>query len=70
MSVQTTTKDVRATGATGTLCPRSGPYKCNDHPQIIVSFQKGATFTVCPAKEHATTWSMVRSADAVAAAGS
>jgi len=62
-----TTKDVTASGTTGTLCQSTGPYKCNSHPEIILIFKKGSKFTVCPAKNHSTTWNMVRSADAVAA---
>jgi hypothetical protein len=68
MSIQSS-RDVKASGATGTLCPRSGPYKCSSHPDIVVFFSKGATFTVCPSREHATNWTMVRTADSLAAAG-
>jgi hypothetical protein len=38
------------------------------HPEIILFFRKGDKFSVCPAKDHATTWYMVRSADADTAA--
>lgn len=61
-------KDVKATGATGAVCPRSGPYKCASHAQIIVIFKRGDTFTVCPAREHPTNWLMVRTADSGAVA--
>jgi hypothetical protein len=63
-----TSKDVKASGTTGALCQSSGPYKCMSHPEIILFFRKGDKFSVCPAKDHATTWYMVRSADADTAA--
>lgn len=63
-----TSRDVSASGTTGTLCQKSGPYKCGTHPQIIVIFKKGDRFAACPAKDHATTWYMVRTADAETAA--
>lgn len=68
MSIQKS-KDVNASGITGTVCTRSGPYKCGSHPEIIVFFRRGATFTACPAGQHSTNWVMVRTADSVAAAG-
>jgi hypothetical protein len=68
MSMQKS-KDINASGITGTLCTRSGPYKCGTHPEIIVFFKRGATFTACPAQAHSTNWVMVRNADSVAAAG-
>ncbi len=68
MSIQKS-KDVQANGITGTVCPRTGPYKCSNHPEIVVFFKRGNTFTACPAREHAASWVMVRSADSVAAAG-
>jgi hypothetical protein len=67
MSIQNS-RDVNASGITGTLCTKTGPYKCSNHPEIIVFFRKGTTFTVCPAREHSTNWLMVRTADSVAAA--
>jgi hypothetical protein len=67
MSIQNS-KDVKASGITGTVCPRTGPYKCSSHPEIIVFFRRGDTFTVCPSREHSASWLMVRSADSVAAA--
>ena len=54
-------RDVGATGSTGTICQRSGPYRCNSHTQIIVFYKRGDRFTACPARGHATTWQMVRS---------
>ncbi len=68
MSIQKS-KDVNASGITGTVCPRTGPYKCGSHAEIIVFFRRGATFTACPAQGHSTNWVMVRTADSVAAAG-
>lgn len=54
-------KDVSASGSTGSVVQRTGPYKCNSHGEIIVFFKKGDKFAACPAKNHATTWSMVKS---------
>lgn len=60
MIVQTST-DVVASGATGTVCQRSGPYKCNSHAEIVVIFKRGDRFPACPMnKGHNTTWSVVR----------
>lgn len=60
MKIQVST-DVTATGGTGTVCQRSGPYKCNSHTEIIVFFKRGDRFPTCPVNRgHSTTWSMVR----------
>jgi hypothetical protein len=66
------TLDRAGSGSTGTVCQYSGPYKCNTHPDMIVSFQRGQSFTVCPMSVetskagagHSTTWAMVRETDA------
>ena len=53
--------DVQATGGSGGVCPRSGPYKCNSHQEVIVVFKRGDRFTSCPMNGgHATSWSVVR----------
>jgi hypothetical protein len=63
MRIQTTSasQDVTATGGSGAICQRSGPYKCNSHEDVVVVFQRGDRFTSCPMNNgHATTWSVVR----------
>lgn len=62
MSVQT--KDVVASGSTGAIVQKSGPYKCISHVEIIVFFKTGDKFTLCPAKNHNATWATVRESDA------
>ncbi len=74
MSIQSSGPESRSTplsasGKSTTVCQRSGPYRCNTHPEIVVLFGKGQRFTNCPANNessrntnagHATTWSVVR----------
>lgn len=66
------TRDAAANGSTGTICQIGGPYKCNTHPDVLISFSKGQQFTACPmpvdstksaAAGHTTAWIMVREAD-------
>ena len=59
MKTQISTAVVSA-GSTGTICERTGPYKCNSHSEIIIFFKRGDKFTACPVRGHSTTWSMVR----------
>ena len=69
------TADRAGSGSTGTVCQYSGPYKCSTHPDIIVSFQRGQSFSACPVAVdlrkaetgagHSTSWEMVREADSV-----
>jgi hypothetical protein len=66
------TMDRAGSGGTSAVCQYSGPYKCSTHPDTIVVFQKGQSFTVCPMSTdskkagagHPTTWAMVRETDA------
>ena len=60
---------VQASGNTGALCQRSGPYQCNSHVDFVLIFKRGDRFSSCPvnndeasktAAGHATTWSMVK----------
>jgi hypothetical protein len=62
MNLQSTNSTaVQATGATGTICQRSGPYRCNSHTQLVVYIQKGDKFPTCPVNRgHSTTWSTVK----------
>lgn len=67
---------VIAGGETGAACERSGPYSCKSHADIILFFKKGEKFTVCPVvgelsktEGHATTWIMVRDAEASSTEG-
>jgi hypothetical protein len=61
MIFQATSQKMEASGATGTVVAKSGPYKCNTHEEIVVIFKKGAKFTACPhSKGHNTVWSVVR----------
>lgn len=61
------TKEVVASGSTGAIVQKSGPYKCTSHVDIIVFFKSGDKFSVCPAKNHNTSWATVRESDAAAA---
>lgn len=61
------TKEVVASGSTGTIVQKSGPYKCLSHVEIIVFFKAGDKFSVCPAKNHNAGWATVRESDAAAA---
>ena len=54
-----TSTNVSSSGKTGTVCQRSGPYRCNTHTDFIVFVTKGAKFPSCP-RSHSTTWSVVR----------
>jgi hypothetical protein len=66
-----TSTQIDASGKTGAVCLRTGPYKCNKHAEIMVIFKKGDKFSVCPFTEsegsrtegHDTTWVMVRDTD-------
>ena len=61
MRIQNASTDVVAGGGSNSVCQRSGPYKCNSHPDTIVVFKRGDRFTACPMNNgHATTWSVVR----------
>jgi len=50
---------VTATGTTGGTCTKSGPYKCNRHPSIIVFVKSGQRFQADPVDGASTTWSIV-----------
>ncbi len=63
MSVQTS-RSVTSSGTTGSVCPNSGPYRCGSHKEIIVFFKRGDKFSACPAKNHSTTWSVVKESEA------
>jgi len=57
-----TSQELRVSGATGTVCPKSGPYHCNTHSELILFIKKDDKFPMCPVdKGHPTTWSMIRS---------
>jgi hypothetical protein len=61
MQGQSLSTDVVSSGGTGTVCQRSGPYRCNSHTDTVVIFRRGDRFPACPMERgHATTWSIVR----------
>lgn len=61
ITLQTSSSDVKVSGATGTVCPQSAPYKCNTHVQLIVIVRKGEKFPMCPVdRGHSTVWSVVK----------
>lgn len=54
-------RDLTASGGTGTVVQKSGPYRCEGHAEIVVFFKKGDKFSTCPINRgHATTWSIIR----------
>jgi hypothetical protein len=53
---------VTSSGQTGTVCQKSGPYKCNTHTTVVIFFKNGQTFSNCPSGSttgHSTTWAVV-----------
>lgn len=50
---------VTASGTTNTTCQKSGPYKSNRHPSVIIFMRSGQRFPVDPVDSGSTTWSMV-----------
>lgn len=64
MSTQTSTTSLTASGSTGTLVSKSGPYRCGTHKAVIVFFKRGTKFTACPAGNHKATWGVVRDSEA------
>jgi hypothetical protein len=54
-----TATSVTASGTTGGTCQKSGPYKCDRHPAIIIFVKSGAKFPVDPVDSRSSTWSMV-----------
>jgi hypothetical protein len=55
---------VSASGTTGTICQKSGPYKCTTTPQVTMFIKKGQKFPGGPVsgstKTQKTTWNMVK----------
>ncbi|MCI0661393.1 MAG: hypothetical protein L0220_09995 [Acidobacteria bacterium] len=51
-------------GKTGTICQRSGPYKCTTSPQVTIFVKRGQKFPLGPktgsTKGQFTTWVMVK----------
>jgi hypothetical protein len=64
MSVQTSSTALTTSGSTGSLCSKTGPYRCGTHKQVIVTFTRGNKFTNCPASNHKTSWAVVRESEA------
>ncbi len=54
---------VTASGKTGTVCQKSGPYKCTTTPSVTIFVSKGDKFPNGPktgsTTGQATTWVMV-----------
>jgi hypothetical protein len=54
---------VTASGRTGEICQKTGPYKCSTSPVVIVPIKKGDTFPPGPQAGSTTgvptTWSFV-----------
>lgn len=55
---ETTATAITASGKTGALCAKSGPYK--SATAITVFFKQGDKFPADPTNGKATTWTMVR----------
>jgi hypothetical protein len=66
MSFTTSATNISASGKTGGLCSRSGPYKSAS--AVVVFFRQGQKFTADPVNGKATTWSMVGTFDRYASA--
>ena len=58
---------VTASGTTNSTCQKSGPYKSNRNPSIILFVRSGTRFPVDPVDGRSTTWSMVGSTGSQAA---
>jgi hypothetical protein len=62
---QATTQNttVTASGRTGEICQRTGPYKCTTSPVVIVTVKKGTPFPAGPQSGSTTgqptTWNFV-----------
>jgi len=62
---QATTQNttVTASGRTGEICQKTGPYKCTTSPSVIVTFKKGTQFSRAPKDNdpagQVTTWNFV-----------
>lgn len=52
---------VTGSGTTGGSCTKSGPYKSNRNPSIIVFVKSGQRFQADPVDGRSTTWTMVGS---------
>lgn len=54
-------EEVRASGATGTVCQATGPYSSERNKAMVVFISKGEKFPNDPVDGRSTTWYMVRS---------
>lgn len=64
MRTQSASTSLTVSGSSGSICPKTGPYRCGTHKQVIVTFVRGNKFTSCPAGNHKTSWSVVRASEA------
>lgn len=46
-------------GRTGELAPKSGEYRCEEHPEQTITLDEGEHFPPCPTGRHATNWTFV-----------
>jgi hypothetical protein len=58
------TQSLTASGSSGAIVSKSGPYRCGTHKQVIVIFKRGSKFTNCPAGNHKANWGVVRESEA------
>jgi hypothetical protein len=62
---QATTQNttVTASGRTGEICQKTGPYKCSTSPVVVVSMKKGNAFPRGPKDNdpagQITTWTLI-----------
>ena len=64
MRTQSASTALTSGGSSGSLCPKTGPYRCGTHKQVIVTFVRGTKFTNCPAGNHKASWGIVRESEA------
>jgi hypothetical protein len=56
MSFKTSSTAVSASGKTGTICSKTGPYKSSSG--VVIFIRSGSKFPYDPATSKATIWSM------------
>jgi hypothetical protein len=62
---QATTQNttVTASGRTGEICQKTGPYRCTTSPVVVITMKKGGTFppgpSNTPPNTQPTTWNYV-----------
>ncbi len=46
-------------GHTGQVAPKSGEYRCEQHPEQTITLDEGERFPPCPAGRHGANWLLV-----------